>query len=301
MSFFINCLKPPGMTSHDVVSYLRKKLNTKRIGHTGTLDPAVAGVLPMAVGKATRAIEYLNDDKKYRCEALLGLSTETQDLFGAVTQKLGCQGITEQQILANLEKFKGTINQVPPMYSAIKIKGKRLYELARVGKEVEVPARTVEIKELQVISIIKKDNFYLVLFDIWCEKGTYVRTICHDLGKLLGCGGAMSFLIRMEAGPFKIEDAVTLEEIASNRDFTKINIEDALLGMDSVMVDDLQQQRLSYGQAVKYNSQQLKQARGLQLNCDNIKVFTKKHLFMGIGQISMAHGEQLLKMKKTLI
>ncbi|MHB9093352.1 MAG: tRNA pseudouridine(55) synthase TruB [Eubacteriales bacterium] len=211
----INVLKPPGMTSHDVVNYLRRGLKIKKTGHTGTLDPGVAGVLPVCLGKATKIIEYMaNDIKMYRAEATFGRSTDTQDGFGETVRVCDTSGLTEAKVAEAFGSLQGRQSQVPPMVSALKYKGRRLYELAREGIEVERKPRIIEIFKSE---IIRYTGFGTpnpaVLFDIECSKGTYVRTICHDLGNLLGYCGFMSFLVRTGTGRYKISEALTLEEI----------------------------------------------------------------------------------------
>ncbi len=214
MKGILNILKPPNTTSHDIVSFLRKKLNIKKIGHTGTLDPMAIGVLPICVGKATKVIEYMqNDNKKYRAELTLGKTTDTQDKWGKVLENKPVN-VNETQIYDAISSFKGVINQVPPMYSALKHNGKKLYELAREGKTIDRKPREITIYNIDIIDI--DPNAYKVLFDVECSKGTYVRTLCHDIGNKLGCGGHMSFLARLESGMFKIEDSVTVEEIMSS-------------------------------------------------------------------------------------
>lgn len=215
MSGIINVLKPPGMTSHDVVKHLRWLLKVKKTGHTGTLDPGVAGVLPVAIGKATKIIEYMaNNSKQYRAEITLGRSTYTQDGFGETIRVADATSIREQDAVAALLSMKGRQDQIPPMVSAIKLQGKKLYELARAGIEVPREPRTIHIHEIELISSTGFGNTNpTMLFDIKCSKGTYVRTICHDLGENLGCGGFMSFLVRTGAGRFHITEALTLEEI----------------------------------------------------------------------------------------
>jgi tRNA pseudouridine55 synthase len=211
----INVLKPPGMTSHDVVSFIRRIAKTKKAGHTGTLDPGAAGVLPVCLGNATRVIEYMSDDiKRYRAEMTLGKTTDTQDGFGRTVEVFDASCISKNQVEKVLIGFIGIQAQVPPMVSAIKHKGRKLYELAREGVEIERKARDIHIYS---IKIIKFSGFGSpnpeVLFDIECSRGTYVRTICHDAGAELGCGGYMSFLVRTSANGFSIFEALTLEDI----------------------------------------------------------------------------------------
>ena len=212
----INLLKPAGMTSHDGVQFLRRLTGIKRIGHTGTLDPMAVGVLPLCIGSAARITEYLDlDYKKYRCEMQLGLETDTQDIWGTIIQDKrgeGFPGITE--VVKALDQFKGIISQYPPGFSAVRVNGKRLYEYARQGVEVEIKSREVEIKELVLISYDQERG--LALFDVTCSKGTYIRTICHDAGQILGSGAVMSCLIRTASGAFDLDHSVTLEELTEN-------------------------------------------------------------------------------------
>jgi tRNA pseudouridine55 synthase len=214
MHGIINVLKPPSMTSHDVVAYLRRLLGTKTIGHTGTLDPGVAGVLPLCVGNATRVAEFLTEaGKAYRAEITFGISTATQDSFGEVT---GVQSVkfSYAEALVSAREFAGWIQQIPPMVSAVKSGGKRLYELAREGKEVERAARAAFIEELRPVSHKWEQEYPSIMFDVSCSKGTYVRTVCADWGAKLGCGAHLSYLIRTRSGPFALDQAYTLEELA---------------------------------------------------------------------------------------
>lgn len=212
---FINVLKPPGFTSHEVVQELRRLLKVKRIGHGGTLDPLAAGVLPVAVGKATRLLEYLQGGvKAYRAEFILGLKTDTQDLGGRVLARKHCPPFTERDLQAATGPFTGTIMQVPPMVSAVHYQGRRLYELAREGLEVERPARQVTIHEFRLIRSWPDGPYYRALMDITCSRGTYIRTLGADWGDYLGVGATTAFLLRTRAGSFRLADAWTLEEIA---------------------------------------------------------------------------------------
>ncbi|KXG75798.1 tRNA pseudouridine(55) synthase TruB [Thermotalea metallivorans] len=211
MDGIVNVLKPPKMSSHDVVSFIRKIFNIKKVGHTGTLDPMAAGVLPICLGKATKISQYLLDDvKRYRCEMVLGSNTDTQDRWGTVIQSRPVR-VRESDIVEVFHRFQGEILQIPPMYSALKHKGKKLYELAREGKNVEREARKVWIYGLNIIHI----DHDRILFDVLCSKGTYVRTLCEDIGNQLNCGAYMSFLIRTASGRFTLEEAVTLETLQS--------------------------------------------------------------------------------------
>ena len=207
--------KPAGWTSMDVCAKLRGVFHEKRVGHSGTLDPMATGVLPVFVGRATRAVEFAEkSDKEYIAGLKLGVITNTQDTTGEVLETRPVQ-ISREQLEAALEKFRGDIMQVPPMYSAIKINGKKLYELARKGREVERPARPVGIKSLEILEQQGED-----LYTIWvrCTKGTYIRTLCHDIGAALGCGGCMASLRRTMAAGFTLEDAVSLERTQAEGD-----------------------------------------------------------------------------------
>jgi tRNA pseudouridine55 synthase len=201
--------KPQNWTSHDVVAKMRRLLGEKRIGHGGTLDPMATGVLPLFVGRATRAVEFAeNVEKEYIAGLRLGLVTDTQDTTGSVLETYDVN-VSEETLIRVLKGFKGERLQVPPMYSAVKIGGKKLYEYAREGKSIKRPARKILIKELELLSFDGTE----VSLRIVCSKGTYVRTICHDIGRLLGCGGGMSGLIRMRSGVFDINRALTIEEV----------------------------------------------------------------------------------------
>ncbi len=206
----LNILKPPGMTSHDVVSVVRKQLNIKKVGHTGTLDPNAAGVLPICIGQATKISQYLLDStKKYRAELTLGIETDTDDIYGTVINRFPVAS-TEEEIEEVILSFVGTYNQVPPMYSAIKIRGKKLYELARKGIKIERDSRTVTIYGIDIIEV--KGN--KVMFDVLCSKGTYIRALCRDIGDMLGCGGTMSFLLRTKSSGLGLETSITIEELS---------------------------------------------------------------------------------------
>lgn len=218
----INLLKPAGMTSHDAVSMLRRLTGIKRIGHTGTLDPMAAGVLPLCVGSVARINEYLDLDRKtYRCEMLLGLETDTLDIWGEVTADRRDQinGICAEQVAAALAEMNGIVYQRPPSYSAVRIDGKRLYEYAREGKMIEGKKRPVILSDMQFLNFDKACG--RVTFQVTCSKGTYVRTICRDVGELLGCKAAMSCLLRMNTGAFTLTDSVTIEQLQEAEDWTE--------------------------------------------------------------------------------
>lgn len=211
MDGIINVNKPLGITSHDVVYRLRRLLGIKKIGHTGTLDPDADGVLAMCVGKGTKLAEMLTaTDKQYLAELTLGAFTDTQDASGEVLERFKVN-LTETEICEKIKEFIGEIKQIPPMYSAIKLDGKKLYELAREGKTVEREARKVTIKNIEIKKIDLQAKTVTMVVD--CSKGTYIRTLCNDIGAALGCGGYMSALTRTKNGRFCIEDSFTLDRI----------------------------------------------------------------------------------------
>ena len=202
--------KPEGWTSHDIVAKLRRILGERRIGHGGTLDPMATGVLPVFVGRATRAVEFMeNADKEYVAALRLGISTDTQDITGNILSEKPVTADREA-VEAALEAFRGEIEQLPPMYSAIKVDGKKLYEYARKGAEIERKTRKITIHELELLGQ-REDGDYLLR--VVCSKGTYIRALCSDIGDALGCGGTMSSLVRTRAGAYRIDDAHAMEDI----------------------------------------------------------------------------------------
>ena len=206
--------KPAGWTSQDVVSKLRGVLKTRRIGHGGTLDPMATGVLPVFVGRGTRAVEFFEHaEKTYETVLRFGITTDTEDITGTVlTQK--CVEISREQLEAALERFRGEIQQIPPMYSALKVNGQKLYDLARKGKEVERKSRTVTIFSLELLDFTGDT----ATLRVSCSKGTYIRTLCKDIGAALGCGGCMESLRRVVAGAYTIEEAVPLQTLIDSED-----------------------------------------------------------------------------------
>ena len=214
----INVYKEPGFTSHDVVAKLRGILKQKKIGHTGTLDPAACGVLPVCLGQGTRIADMLSEKKKtYEAVLLLGQETDTQDTTGEVLARCPVN-VSEEEVRRTAASFIGPQKQVPPMYSALKVEGKKLYELARAGKEVERPARDIQIDELTMNWI----QLPRAGMTVTCSKGTYIRTLCYDLGKALGCGGCMEKLTRTRGERFLIQDSLTLSQIETLRDENRV-------------------------------------------------------------------------------
>ena len=209
----VNIYKEKGYTSHDVVAVLRKVVGQKKIGHTGTLDPDATGVLPVCLGRATKVCELLTDhDKTYEALLLLGKTTDTQDISGEVLEERNPGDLTEEEVRSCIESFIGEYDQIPPMYSALKVNGKKLYELAREGKTVERKSRKVQIHGIRILEM----NLPHVRMEVDCSKGTYIRTLCHDIGEKLQVGGCMEELERTKVGRFLKEDAVTLDEERKN-------------------------------------------------------------------------------------
>lgn len=206
----INIYKEAGYTSHDVVAKLRGILKQKKIGHTGTLDPAAEGVLPVCLGKGTRLCDMLTEKTKtYRAVMLLGVETDTQDTTGRVLCERPVDGLTDEQIRSAAESFIGPYQQIPPMYSALKVNGKKLCDLAREGVVVERKARPVEIFSLDIENI----EYARVTMTVSCSKGTYIRTLCDDIGRELGCGACMERLVRTRSGQFLLKDSIKLDEV----------------------------------------------------------------------------------------
>lgn len=206
----INIYKEKGFTSHDVVAKLRGILKQKKIGHTGTLDPDAEGVLPVCLGKATKLCDLLTEkDKVYEMVLLLGKKTDTQDITGTVLEEKDTAELTEESVREVIFSFVGTYDQIPPMYSALKVGGKKLYELAREGITVERKARQVTIHKITV----QKIEFPRVYMEVSCSKGTYIRTLCHDIGEKLGTGGCMEQLLRTRVERFQLKDSLRLEEV----------------------------------------------------------------------------------------
>lgn len=217
----LNVYKEKGYTSHDVVAKLRGITRQKKIGHTGTLDPDAVGVLPICLGRATKLCDLLTDkDKTYEAVLLLGRETDTQDISGKVIEEKNTEYLEESQVTEAILSFLGEYDQIPPMYSALKVGGKKLYELAREGKTVERKARRVQIYSLQVVEM----NLPRVKIKVECSKGTYIRTLCHDIGRQLGCGGCMEKLTRTKVSRFEIKDSVTLEEITKKKEEDKLEM-----------------------------------------------------------------------------
>ena len=228
----LNINKPAGWTSQDVCAKLRGRLHIKRIGHTGTLDPMATGVLPVCIGKATRIIEYYdNDFKTYHAGMKLGITTDTLDCTGTVLEEKAVL-IREEDIRKAFEEYTGKVSQIPPKYSALKINGKRAYELAREGKDFEIKAREIMILSNEITKLDIESGE--IEFDVTCSKGTYIRTICDDIGRGLGCGAVMTSLVRTKSGYFDISEALDLIEIIEKTDG---EIEKLVIPMDETLIN----------------------------------------------------------------
>jgi len=291
----INVLKAPGMTSHDVVNFLRKLFGLKKIGHSGTLDPSAAGVLPIFVGKATKAIEFfMDDDKEYIAEIRFGITTDTGDLEGNI-KDIRTVKINELDLREALKQFVGVIEQVPPMYSAVRYKGKKLYELARQGIVVDRKPRIVKIYSLDLLSL----SFDSALVKVVCSKGTYIRTLCEDIGKILGCGACLSCLIRTRSGAFKIENSLTLEEIEHAALSGKIDeilfpVDEFLQKMPKIIIADKKTSFFKKGK-ILYDDFQLLNDTKQNL----VRVYNNKE-FLGVAKIIKDEDRISLQVLKSL-
>lgn len=290
---FLNIYKPTGMTSHDVVAILRKITKIKQIGHTGTLDPFAQGVLPICIGKATRLIEYLDDDKEYLAEISFGKSTDTYDLDGEVTSE--CESkLTKENIIEGLKAFEGEILQTPPIYSALKVKGKKLYEYAREGKEVQIEPRKVTIEKIELKSFDKGNQKAEVL--IKCSKGTYIRSIAHDLGQNLKTGpsgGAhLSKLVRTQAGKFFVDKSIILDEIKTAENVEKNLINPLeMLNLPRIDINEEEHKKIMMGQWINVSEERL---NSMQLDTLNL-ILIYNNKINAIAQVS----DNQIKAKKV--
>lgn len=271
----LNILKPTGMTSHDVVSAIRKILNIKKIGHAGTLDPNVAGVLVICVGKATKFSEYLmSGDKEYICELIFGQSTDTQDSYGLVINESDKVSVSIDELNKALKEFTGEIIQIPPAYSAVKLNGKKLYEYARQNIQVEKQGRTIKINDIKLLKFYGKS----ALLKVKCSKGTYMRTLCNDIGNRLGTYGHMGILIRTESKGLHINNSVTLHKLKFLNDTNRLNeclipVED-IYKLDKLNVESKYYDRLTAGNEVDAKT---------NIDSDKFYVYCRNSL-IGIGR-----------------
>lgn len=270
--------KPQDWTSHDVVAKLRRVFGEKRIGHAGTLDPMATGVLPVFLGRATRAVEFATEGgKTYQAGLKLGTITDTQDTTGTILESRDVS-VDKEDLLGIFPQFSGEIQQIPPMYSAIKIQGKKLYELARKGKEIPRPPRNITIHQLRLLSQNQEDSQEFLL-EISCSKGTYIRTLCHDMGQVLGCGGTMSSLRRTSAAGYTLAQAHPLEDILKHP-----QPKDLLLPVDSYFkqetfsVEPWQEQKIRNGSSVPLSKDQ-------DILEGEYRVYGKNQTFLALCQV----------------
>lgn len=300
----INIYKEKGFTSHDVVAKLRGILKQKKIGHTGTLDPDAVGVLPVCLGMGTKLCDMLTDkDKTYEAVMLLGYVTDTQDMSGKILEEknMSREDFSDEQIIKVIKSFEGDYMQTPPMYSAIKVNGKKLYELAREGIEIEVKARPVVINSITEIRI----DFPRVYMTVDCSKGTYIRTLCHDIGKNLGCGAAMESLKRTKVGNFYVKNALTLDEVSDiiHNDTDKIYeyimpVTKAFEQYKDGYAMEKYDKSLYNGNAMKAEYINGFVELGLE-NGEKIKLYDSKGDFVGL--FVYAKNEKLLKVVKMFL
>lgn len=252
LSGILNINKPRGLTSHDIVDRVRKISGVRKVGHAGTLDPIATGVLVICLGKATKLVRFIIESPKtYRTTLRLGISTNTHDAEGEIIREAPVN-TSKEEIEEALKEFTGAIEQIPPLFSAIKVKGKRLYELARKGKEVSPPPRRIEIYRLELLGW---DNPFLTL-EIECSHGTYIRALARDLGERLGCGAHVAALTRLKSGRFSLEEAVTLEELeTAGLKRCLLPAEMAVADLPAVILEKGEEKRIRFGQKVKGNPQ----------------------------------------------
>ncbi|MDY2581760.1 MAG: tRNA pseudouridine(55) synthase TruB [Clostridium perfringens] len=292
MNGVINIYKNTGMTSFDVVAMVRRVAKMKKVGHTGTLDPAASGVLPVCLGKATKIIDYIMENKKvYRVNLKLGMVTDTYDLEGEVLREKDASHITKDEILNCINSFVGTIDQVPPMYSALKQNGVRLYELARQGIEVHREARKITIYSIENIKIESNDNIQM---DVCCSKGTYIRSLCYDIGEKLNVGATMTALERIQNGPFTKEEAINIEDLTEELlEKHIISIEKALDSFEKITVNEKFGKLLKNGVKVFDNRMYSEEVEFNKL----YRVYEDNGVFLGLGK----RDEKGFKLEKLLI
>ena len=297
MDGFLNLHKPAGWTSHDCVARVRRLFGTKKVGHAGTLDPAATGVLPIAIGRATRLLQFLPTGKRYRAIVRFGITTATDDLEGDVLTQKACPELTLDQIQAVLPQFQGTIEQIPPAFSAIQVDGKRLYDLARAGLAVDVPMRKVEISQIEVLDW-RSGEFPELDLDITCGGGTYIRAIARDLGFILGAGATLAGLIRTHSSGFDIGESWTIEDLEAALEgdrFSLYGVEQPLLGLPSLSLNAEQTWRWCNGQRIAppTSDWSLHQHYRVQY----FDVTTQALVFLGMGEVQVRDEVPFLKAK----
>lgn len=282
MDGIINVYKEKGFTSHDVVAKLRGILHIKKIGHTGTLDPDAVGVLPVCIGKGTKLCDMITDtDKTYEAVMLLGISTDTQDISGNVLSKKEVD-VDEKTLIETVDSFVGEYKQIPPMYSAIKVNGRKLYQLAREGIEIERSPRDVYIRSIHINDMNLQDGEPSVTMTVSCSKGTYIRTLCHDIGEKLGCGACMKSLSRTRVGRFYIDDSFTINQIAALN--LKGELSSIVAPVDSMFDYPRIQINKEYDKML-YNGNLLPLSAGKALDmglADMVRIYNESGEFIGI-------------------
>ena len=284
--------KEQSYTSHDVVARVRRILSTRKVGHTGTLDPDATGVLPICIGKGTKVSDMLTfSDKEYIANVKLGLVTDTQDIWGTVKQRHEVTDVCRDKILKAISQFTGDIMQVPPMYSAIKINGRKLCDLAREGKEVERKERKVTIYNITLLEV-DGDSFKI---RVSCSKGTYIRTLCHDIGKYLGCGACMTSLVRTKSSIFNIQEAITLKQLEEKVETDALC--DVLRPIDSVFMhhprfdaDEEITKRLSNGALST-----------VDVPCGEYRVYNPSGEFIAIGKVETIKNRNKIGVVKNFV
>lgn len=298
---FINLNKPAGFTSHDCVARVRRLLNIKKVGHGGTLDPAATGVLPIAVGKATRLLQFLPDNKAYLARIRLGVRTTTDDLEGEIIETKPRVNLSLPQIEECLGQFIGKIEQIPPIYSAIKRQGKKLYELARKGEIIDIPSRTVTIERIEIVNFFPGEFSELELA-IFCGSGTYIRSIARDLGRVLGVGGTLASLIRTESCGMKLADSLSLEQLAiqiERETFQLIKPEQALQNLDTFFLNPTQAKNWCQGQCIYLAPREYLNKQLIKNTEYPIIIQQKYGNFLGIG-ISYFESDKFKIMPKIV-
>jgi tRNA pseudouridine55 synthase len=298
---FINLKKLPTWTSHDCVAKVRRILQTKKVGHGGTLDPAAVGVLPIAIGKATRLLEYLPEGKAYRAVIRLGIQTTTDDLEGETIYSQPAPDLAIDRIESVLAEFIGEIVQTPPMYSAIQVNGQRLYKLARAGEVIEVPTRQVTIDRIEILNWTPGD-FPEVEVQIACGGGTYIRSIARDLGEKLGTKGVLAFLERNASCGFELAQSITLEELAQQQEagtFTPISPARGLAHLPTATLSNADLVK-SWSQGKRLPVSELSLTPDALAVSGNVKVMNA-NLCLGIGEIQSIEGESFIIPQKVLI
>lgn len=282
---FLNIYKPEGMTSFDVVAVLRRITQIKQIGHTGTLDPFATGVLPICIGKSTKLIEYLPDDKEYMATVKFGSDTDTYDKEGQIT-KTYKNKITKEQLTKILKDFEGETEQIPPIYSAIKVNGKKLYDYARQGKDVEIKPRKIFISKIELVEF--NDDKQTAKILVACSKGTYIRSIAYDIGQKLRCGGHLIALERTKAGAFNLDTSVKLDEIKTSKDVEELLINPLeVLPQGKYELNDNERERILHGMSIKNRLSNIKDK--------TVVFFVYGDKMYGIGYLQ----EDMIKVKKV--